>query len=44
MLEDTSTIVLGERLEDYVRGKRAILEVTSTLLLEERLEGNVKGH
>ena len=38
MLEETSTIVLGERLEGYVR------EDTSTLVLGEKVEGYVRGH
>ena len=51
MLEDTNTLVLGERLEDYVRGhqhpsvrreERAVLQDTSTLELGERLEGYVR--
>ena len=37
MLEDTSTLVLGER-------KGAVLEDTSTLMLIERQEGYVRGH
>ena len=55
MLEDTSILVLGERLEGNVRGHqnhsvrararaRAVLEDTSTLVLGERQEGCVRGH
>ena len=36
MLEDTSTLMLGESLEGYVRGHQH--------LLGERLEGYVRGH
>ena len=37
MLEDTSTLVLGEKLEDYS-------EDTSTLVLGERQESYVRRH